>query len=148
MNYLQSDKHCPFTNQSLCVIATQTIIKEGMTASEKVDKITFALKRRVFYDYIRALKYSKDSISYEADIDGCWKSRLGLCLDFAGIFAAMCRANGIPCKIVTGTAINTRGAINHAWNEVLVENNEWRLVDVTAIATSTKVKEYRKKNEF
>ena len=56
--------------------------------------------------------------------------------------AALCRAEGIPCNVVTGYALGVSGDTkwtdeniatdeqNHAWNEVYVDGR-WVIVDTT-----------------
>lgn len=67
-----------------------------------------------------------------------------VCLGYANIYAALCRAVGIPCNVVTGYATgvadSAAGKItadtaltaeaNHAWNEVYL-NEHWVIVDST-----------------
>ena len=50
----------------------------------------------------------------------------GVCYDFSALFAAMCRSQGIPCKMEKGY----RYGGYHAWNAVYVED-AWRTVDLT-----------------
>ncbi|MGQ9512967.1 stalk domain-containing protein [Thermodesulfitimonas sp.] len=61
-------------------------------------------------------------------------TRSGVCEDFSRLFAALCRANGIPAAVVRGLARQENEPWppqpNHAWNEVLV-NGRWITVDVT-----------------
>lgn len=67
-----------------------------------------------------------------------------VCLGYANLYAALCRAVSIPCNVVTGYAlgvaesadikwnennINSPDA-NHAWNEVYL-NEHWVIVDTT-----------------
>lgn len=58
------------------------------------------------------------------------RTRQGVCFDFAHLFSAFCRSQGIPCCIVIG---NPRYPNNegHAWNRVYY-NGSWWNVDVTA----------------
>lgn len=50
------------------------------------------------------------------------RNNTGVCLDFANIYAIMCREQGIPCTILTTDT--------HAWNAVYI-NGEWVEVDLT-----------------
>lgn len=51
----------------------------------------------------------------------------GICYDYAVLFAAMCRSQGIPCTIVKGYYRNAY----HAWNKVYA-NNRWYEIDLVA----------------
>jgi transglutaminase-like putative cysteine protease len=46
--------------------------------------------------------------------------RTGICHDYADLFASLCRASGIRCKVVVGYVSGNF----HAWNEVYL-NNVW-----------------------
>lgn len=51
-----------------------------------------------------------------------WDSHTGKCIDFANIYAIMCREMGIPCHEI--------GVTNHSLNAIYL-NGRWELVDVT-----------------
>jgi hypothetical protein len=66
--------------------------------------------------------------------------RRGYCTYFAGALTVLCRAQGIPARLVSGFASPEtdegggsliREANAHAWTEVWVENWGWALVDAT-----------------
>lgn len=72
------------------------------------------------------------------------EKKRAVCLGYANLYAALCRAVSIPCNVVTGYAlgatdtsdsqwteasINSKEA-NHAWNEVYIDNR-WVIVDTT-----------------
>lgn len=50
-----------------------------------------------------------------------WDSHLGMCVDFANVYAIMCRELGIPCHTVSNKT--------HTWNAAYL-NGRWELVDV------------------
>lgn len=52
-----------------------------------------------------------------------WDSRLGMCVDFANVYAIMCRELGIPCHTVSNKT--------HTWNAVYL-NGRWELVDINS----------------
>jgi hypothetical protein len=51
------------------------------------------------------------------------------CQTGAALFAALCRARGIPARIVGGYALYHRLPANHYWAEVWVENRGWLSFD-------------------
>jgi len=69
-------------------------------------------------------------------------SRRGFCENFAGAFAVMMRAGGVPARIVTGYQggeLNNNGGYlivrqseAHAWTEVHIPGEGWRRLDPTA----------------
>lgn len=94
-------------------------------------------KVSILYEYIitsYSYSYSKaESVSsgYIPDLEQFITERSGICYDFASLFAAVLRSNGIPTKLLMGY----RSAINnyHAWNEVLL-SGEWVIIDTTVDA--------------
>ena len=53
-----------------------------------------------------------------------------VCAGYASLFYAMCKAMGLPVRIITGTANGKFGWGNHALNAVMLDG-EWYQVDVT-----------------
>lgn len=69
-----------------------------------------------------------------------FESRRGYCTYFAGALTVLCRAQGIPARVVSGFVAPDeegagenviRDANAHAWTEVWVENWGWAVVDAT-----------------
>lgn len=73
------------------------------------------------------------------------RNREGVCEDFAALFAALCRASGIPARQVNGfadpklTGVSWRSAqgeislqgFRHSWAEVYLKDQGWVAVDPT-----------------
>lgn len=62
----------------------------------------------------------------------------GTCMDYSIVYAAVCRAAGIPARYVSGVPITvTSGASNqeifegHAWNEIKLPEYGWIPLDIT-----------------
>ena len=82
-------------------------------------------------------------------VDGfLFETRRGFCEHYAGAFALLMRAAGIPARVVTGYQggeINPRGGYlivrqsdAHAWTEVLVDG-AWRRIDPTAAVAPSRI---------
>ena len=82
-------------------------------------------------------------------VDGfLFDTRRGFCEHYAGAFAVMMRAAGIPARVVTGYQggeFNPRGGYlivrqsdAHAWTEVLVDG-AWRRIDPTAAVAPSRI---------
>ena len=88
---------------------------------------------RIVHDYLidnvaYDRSFNKDNI-YNAY--GALGNKFAVCEGYARAFKYIMDEMNIPCIIVCGTAINSRGEKeNHAWNYVKVENR-WYAVDVT-----------------
>lgn len=102
---------------------------------KKIEALRTFIKKGFVYDYVRAITIAEN---YLGDAQKCFDTRIGLCLDFSVLFAAMTRSLGIPTKLIIGHA----GLSYHAWNEVYL-NGAWETIDTTADITGNKAKRYR-----
>lgn len=125
VNYDATDAIVEFSNE---------LLSNCTTAKEKVDAATTWVTRYIRYDYMLSLTVEK---GYLPSPDRTLESRQGICFDFAALYAAMMRSQGIPCQLVIGQADNRY----HAWNMVLVEG-KWQRVDCTAVSAAMNVLRY------
>ncbi|MBC8060780.1 MAG: transglutaminase domain-containing protein [Clostridiaceae bacterium] len=71
--------------------------------------------------------FSKSSGAIEA-----FETKKGICFDYACLYVAMCRANNIKVRLITGDGFNGVSWVGHAWNQVYVaKENSWINVDTT-----------------
>lgn len=90
------------------------------------------------FDKVSAIfKYVTDNISYDTskassvtsgyipDISSILNSGKGICFDYASVFAAMCRAQGIPTKLAIGYVKQSNGMVYHSWNYVYTKEKGW-----------------------
>lgn len=116
----------------------------GLTA----DATTQYEKVRLIYDYLKnpaEFRYNTEFEALdrytEATDHFVFKSRSGFCQQFASAMAVMCRANGIPARVVTGYAPGGYSIVGnkyvyrdrnaHAWVEVYYDGLGWVLFDPT-----------------
>jgi transglutaminase-like putative cysteine protease len=132
MTYLNSIQNIHWDNDMQAVIKAKELTKDKKTDLEKV---------RAVYSYIiKNIRYDPDKLrnidsGYIPDAESTFRTKTGICYDYASLFAVMLRSQGIPAKLVTGRIANASGY--HAWNEVyLEETNEWVYIDTTADASS------------
>lgn len=60
------------------------------------------------------------------------KQGKGDCTEYSELMISLCRANGIPAKIVTGYTLNNNEIVeNHNWVEVYLAKNGWTPFDPT-----------------
>lgn len=102
---------------------------------DKVRAIYWFIISNIDYDYNRTFLLDKP---YIPDIEKTLRSKQGICYDFAALFAAMLRTQGIPAKLVKGYSDNIEGY--HSWNEVLIDGN-WVTIDTTYDVTIKKSEE-------
>jgi len=89
---------------------------------------------RAIYDWLgRHIAYDTGRSGQQAteplDTLAILARREGVCQDYANAFAALCRALGVPARIVTGTAPLPDGEL-HAWNEFWA-GGRWVELDAT-----------------
>lgn len=65
--------------------------------------------------------------NYTPDTNQSLTEKKGVCYDLSAVFAAMCRSQGIPCKMEKGYIVSGY----HAWN-LIQQNEKWVAVDLTA----------------
>ncbi|MGE5403763.1 MAG: transglutaminase domain-containing protein [Candidatus Saccharibacteria bacterium] len=110
------------------VALVQSIIKPGMTDAEKLKTIHDWVAKNISYDYQQYLNGENRIVPASQTL----KERTGVCRHYAFLVAAMCRAAGLPAKVVYGEAVSDGSweTQSHAWNEVYVSGN-WVSVDAT-----------------
>ena len=88
---------------------------------------------RIVYDYDKADNYIQRGIWKEQTPQDTFDSRLGVCIDYARLYAVMARSQGLEVRVVTGLGYDGRGGYgSHAWNEVFVgEREAWIPLDPT-----------------
>ena len=74
---------------------------------------------------------------YLPDVDAVLKKGMGICLDYAAVYASMLRSQGIAAQLVIGYADKSY----HAWNLVWLDG-AWTCVDLTAQSTAQKYMTY------
>ncbi len=90
--------------------------------TDKIEKLAAIFKwvtDNITYDYTLAATVQN---GYVPDPDSVLKKKSGICFDYASLFAAMARSQGIPTMHVICYAATD---IYHAWNEVYTEETGW-----------------------
>ncbi|RHW37196.1 transglutaminase domain-containing protein [Neobacillus notoginsengisoli] len=139
---------------SMAPIKTAANLTKGKGKTEdKIKAIHNYVIRNVKYDFN---KMKTVQSGYVPNINTVFAAKKGICYDYAALFGAMLRSQGVPTKLVTGYSSKVQGY--HAWNEVYIkEQNKWVIVDTTVDASSKnnskisiykKASEYKKMNEY
>jgi len=114
-------KRTPFTSISEKYKSDILIKNPGQSVSEYLDALNKYLGN--------LLTYQKQATSVESTADNILELKKGVSQDFAHVFIAMCRYNGIPARYVSGylnQELNySSPATMHAWAEVLIPGNGW-----------------------
>lgn len=92
-------------------------------------------------DPIKSFFYKRCS-SYLPDIEKTIRKGKGSGIDRAAVLCALCRINGIECKLVVGSV----AARPHAWCQVKV-NGYWRTLDPTYLK-QYKIEDYKTEHTY
>lgn len=103
------------------------ITKEANSDKEKATLIYNYITKHIQYDFKKAANVQ---VGYIPSIDSTLDTSLGMCFDYAVLYAAMMRSVDVPTKMVMGyTKIAPE---YHAWNEVyLGDSDGWVTIDTT-----------------
>jgi hypothetical protein len=102
-------------------------LNEGQTYNKCVSNVYSDVVRSFSYDYEKA---SKVQSGYVPVIDVVYEAKMGICYDYSTVLAGALRSQGIPVKLLMGYAPEI--AEYHAWNEILMEDGQWVVVDTTS----------------
>ncbi|MBQ8171387.1 MAG: transglutaminase domain-containing protein [Oscillospiraceae bacterium] len=117
--YLYPNKYVSFDKKADSVYKAAEVTAGMDTTIEKLAAIFGYITDNITYDYDLA---STVKSGYIPDPDNVLKKRSGICFDYASLFAAMARSQGIPTRLVIGYASPD---IYHAWNEVYTKETGW-----------------------
>lgn len=140
--YLLPTQYISFSQSDNCVKKAAELCAGCDSDAEKIAAIFKYVTDNISYD--KQLAASVKS-GYIPDPDSTLAKGTGICFDYASLFAAMCRSQSIPTKLVMGYV---QGNMYHAWNEVytketgwvtldlFIEKSKWNLLDPTFYASA------------
>lgn len=140
--YLLPTQYISFSQSDNCVKKAAELCAGCDSDAEKIAAIFKYVTDNISYD--KQLAASVKS-GYIPDPDSTLAKGTGICFDYASLFAAMCRSQSIPTKLVMGYIQEN---MYHAWNEVytketgwvtldlFIEKNKWNLLDPTFYASA------------
>lgn len=120
--FLHPNKLVWFTQDSNTVTEAAKLCQDYDSDFEKVSAIFEFVTNNISYDYDKAANVHP---GYVSDVDDILKSKKGICFDYASVFAAMCRSQGIPTKLAIGYVNQNSSLIHHAWNYVYTKDKGW-----------------------
>ena len=86
---------------------------------------------RIAYDWDKADAYTERGEWREQTPEDTFRTRRGVCIDIARLYAVMARSAGLEARVVTGLGADGRGGFGpHAWNEVRT-GERWIPLDAT-----------------
>ncbi|WP_256972661.1 transglutaminase-like domain-containing protein [Saccharibacillus sp. O23] len=101
--------------------------------AERAKKLYRWVGTRIRYDYGKVDAYETKGIWHEQTPRETYDTRLGVCIDYARLYAVMARSVGLQVRVVTGLGGDGQGGYGpHAWNEVYSrEEKRWIELDST-----------------
>ena len=118
--FLYPNQYVNYKKDSPCVKEAAEICKGLETDKEKFETIRKYVVKNFQYDYIKSVTVAGSS-GMLPDIEGCWKSKKGICQDLSAMAVAMMRAQGIHATLVIGTL---GSGTPHAWVMVYLDGEE------------------------
>ncbi len=100
---------------------------------ERAKKLYRWVGTRIQYDYGKVEDYEHKGVWHEQTPRETYDTRLGVCIDYARLYAVMARSVGLKVRVVTGLGADGQGGYGpHAWNEIYsTEENRWIDLDPT-----------------
>jgi len=113
--------------------AAAQIVLNSSSDEEKARRLYDWVGTRVSYDYAKADNYEQNRIWHEQSPQDTFDTRLGVCIDYARLYAVMARSQNLQVRVVTGQGYDGRGGYGpHAWNEVFIQERQaWIPLDST-----------------
>lgn len=127
LSFLLPSENVESDDPSIINIANKLV--DGLDSdADKIKKIHDYVALTVTYD-IEGYR-SGSYVNNATDAVSVFKNPVTVCAGYSNLFAAIARAAHIRTSVVYGKAKVENGVGDHAWNEVLIDN-EWKIVDVT-----------------
>lgn len=139
--FLMANQFVDYSSGTKCVKKAASLCKKSKTEMQKVKKIYNWTIQYFSYDKKKAKNVQS---GYLPNLDSVYKSKKGICFDYAATMTAMLRSRNVPTKLVIGYA----GSAYHAWisvysardgwidNVIYFDGKKWNLMDPTFASSS------------
>ncbi|MFC4809153.1 transglutaminase domain-containing protein [Paenibacillus sp. GCM10023250] len=114
--------------------AAAAAAKGGKTDEQKARALYDWVGTRIAYDWDKADNYVQRGVWKEQSPEDTFRTRKGVCIDVARLYAVMARTVGLDVRVVTGVGMTGDGSYGpHAWNEVKLADSggAWIPLDAT-----------------
>lgn len=135
--YLKPNPHVNYNDGMSCIQFSRNLVSGLSSDAEKAKAIYNWVRSNIKYDHS---KVDTLPAGYLPNPETTFTTRKGICYDFASLLAAMCRANGIPAKLIIGTADGISGL--HAWNNVYFDG-AWHRYDASTASQGATASNYK-----
>jgi len=136
--YTKSSKYIDSDNEAIKETVNQVVGTE--TIPYKVaEKLYDYVAQKLEYDYEKFAQINSGKFPGPNKASEILNLDKGVCEDYSILYAALCRAAGIPAKYVAGVPIRSIAykdskevTSSHAWNEINLPGLGWIPIDTTA----------------
>ncbi len=143
-DYLELTRAYPANSNPRTIALGQSLAKEFNNPTEIIARVLQMYNQQPFIYTLNPPLLNGDTVD-----QFLFDSRKGFCEHYAGSFALLMRAAGIPARIVTGyqggefnevgNYLIVRQSDAHAWTEVWLEDRGWVRVDPTAAVSPSRI---------
>jgi transglutaminase-like putative cysteine protease len=116
--FIRPNQYVNYDRNSQAVAKAAELVKYSQNRIEEITEIYNWIIQNVVYDKELARTVQT---GYLPDVDRTLSTKKGICFDYSALITAMLRSQGIPCKLVIGSA----GGQNHAWISVWTKEAGW-----------------------
>jgi len=110
----------------------RTLASKETTTNGKAKILYNWVGNNVSYDNEKASKVLNNDFNVSSGAIPTFNTSKGICFDYSCLYVAMCRANNIKVRLITGEGFNGVSWVSHAWNQVYIpEGGNWINVDTT-----------------
>lgn len=116
------------------IVQTAEDITKGQESAEDKARVIYNwVGSRIVYDNDKVKAYEEKGEWREQNPEDTYRTRKGVCIDYARLYAAMARSVGLQVRVVTGLGYDGAGGYGaHAWNEVYAPDRQaWIPLDAT-----------------
>lgn len=116
--FLYPNQYVNFDESSEVVQAAMELVAPCHDDLEAINRVYDELVNTITYDEVKANTVES---GYVPNVDEIWKTKTGICLDYAAVMASMLRSQQIPTRLEVGYA----GTSYHAWISTYVKEIGW-----------------------
>lgn len=132
--FLYPNQYVNYTASSAAVKKSYDLCMNAKSDLDKLKAVYNFMITNVKYDYDKAKTVKS---GYLPNVDTILSTKKGICFDYSALMITMLRAQGVPAKMVCGSA--GPEADNHAWTEIFLEGTGWITVKIENTATGWKL---------
>lgn len=119
------------SNKQIDEFSRSLVQKENDTKT-KAKTLYNWIGNNIAYDHDKANRVLNNDFNVQSGTIPTFNSKKGICFDYSCLYVAMCRANHIKVRLITGEGFNGVSWVSHAWNQVYIpEEGKWINVDTT-----------------